>query len=97
APTDTHRGGVDMGVRGFDSDDRGGGSEPTSPDRRERAGNNNKCQHRRTRVRTRGLVPTRSRVPPGPAARPVRGAISERLTARHGLGAWGGTTTRRGA
>ena len=29
---------VDMGVRGFDFEDRGGGSEPTSPDRRERAG-----------------------------------------------------------
>ena len=44
APTDTHRGGaVDMGVRGFDFEDRGGGSEPTSPERRERAGKQ-KCQ-----------------------------------------------------
>ena len=40
-------GGVDKGVRGFDSDDRGGRSEPTSPDRRERAGTNNKCEHQR--------------------------------------------------
>ena len=29
---------VDMGVRGFDLGDRGGRSEPTSPERRERAG-----------------------------------------------------------
>jgi hypothetical protein len=35
---------LDMGVRGFDFDYRGGGSEPTSPDRRERAGNTNKCE-----------------------------------------------------
>src|SRR5205823_7406170 len=31
---------IDKGVRGFDLEDRGGRSEPTSPDRRERAGKN---------------------------------------------------------
>ena len=36
--------GLDKGVRGFDLEDRGGRSEPTSPDRRERAGNKHKRQ-----------------------------------------------------
>jgi hypothetical protein len=36
---------LDMGVRGFDFDDRGGGSEPTSPERRKKVGNVQKCQH----------------------------------------------------
>ena len=44
--SDTHRPAaeIDKGVRGFDLEDRGGGSEPTSPDRRERAGNTNTRQ-----------------------------------------------------
>ena len=35
---------LDKGVRGFDSVRGIGGSEPTSPERRKRAGNKNNCQ-----------------------------------------------------
>jgi S-formylglutathione hydrolase FrmB len=45
-PFGTHRSvtAFDKGVRGFDLGDRGGRSEPTSPDRRERAGTTNTRQ-----------------------------------------------------
>jgi hypothetical protein len=68
-----------MGVRGFDFEDRGGGSEPTSPDRRERAGNTNNCrgQHPRTRC----LVPTSSASHRSQPLGPEPGRHSERLTA----------------
>jgi hypothetical protein len=60
-------------VRGFDFEDRGGGSEPTSPDRRERAGTPNNCrgQHPRTRC----LVPTSSASHPAQPLGRNRGAI----------------------
>ena len=76
----THRGGTDKGVRGFDFEDRGGRSEPTSPDRRERAGTRNTC---RGQPRTRCLEIS-SDVPPGPAARPEPERHQERLTAGTG-------------
>jgi hypothetical protein len=37
---------LDMGVRGFDFEDRGGGSEPTLSNRRERVDTTIKCEHR---------------------------------------------------
>ena len=62
-----------MRVRGFDSGIRGGGSEPTSPDRRERAGTPNNC--RGQQPRTRCLVPTSSASHPAQPLGRNRGAI----------------------
>ena len=73
-----------MGVRGFDLGDRGGRSEPTSPDRRERAGTTNTCQQQQHGNRcVRNL--RSSLAPSMPLARTVR--HREWLTYRQGHGA----------
>ena len=71
-----------MGVHGFDFEDRSGRSEPTSPERRERAG---KLDTRQRQLGSRGL--NHRDGCPDPAARSGCAHHEEQLTRRFGLGA----------
>ena len=84
----THRRDVDKGVRGFDFDGRGGGSEPTSPDRRERAGTPNNCRGSRD-LRSRRLVPTSGASLPAQPLGRNRGAIQSGSPPGHARGPGG--------
>ena len=77
-------------MRGFDSEDRGGRSEPTSPDRRERAGTTNTC---RGQPRTRCLEISSALHPAQPLGRD-RSVIQSGLPS--GTALWPDGTSQQG-